>query len=163
MTWGDQTLGDRCGHRGQQPTQLGVTRDGPRSAALRDTWLLILYSAQSRTGSTVSAILSNPCPTRFHCSTMQTPSPRYAFGLPDKKSLNDAFVGKPIASLRTPALVIDRATFAENCARMHQNVTTWGAEFRAHIKTHKVRPQVSGIWLGFLTFTRRPWRAPNFS
>ena len=71
---------------------------------------------------------------------MQTLSPRYLSSLPDKKALNDAFVGKPIASLRTPALVVDRAIFAANCARMHQNVTSWGANFRAHIKTHKVRP-----------------------
>ena len=71
---------------------------------------------------------------------MQTLSSRYLLNLPDKKTLNDAFVGKPIGFLRTPALVIDKATFAANCTRMHQNVTSWGADFRAHIKTHKVRP-----------------------
>jgi D-serine deaminase-like pyridoxal phosphate-dependent protein len=41
--------------------------------------------------------------------------------------------------LRTPAFIIDRAVFAKNCARMHANAKEWGAAFRAHIKTHKVR------------------------
>ncbi|EGN92534.1 hypothetical protein SERLA73DRAFT_172763 [Serpula lacrymans var. lacrymans S7.3] len=34
-------------------------------------------------------------------------------------------------------MVVDRAIFADNCARMHQNARDWGANFRAHLKTHK--------------------------
>jgi D-serine ammonia-lyase len=49
-----------------------------------------------------------------------------------------AFKGKPIDSLRTPYIVIDRAIFAENCAKMHQRAKEWGTNFRAHLKTHKV-------------------------
>lgn len=78
-------------------------------------------------------------------------SPRYISGSPDKKALSDAFVGRPVASLRTPALVVDRAIFAADCALMHQNVISWGADFRAHIKTHKVHPQVGSVWPSFLT------------
>jgi len=58
-------------------------------------------------------------------------------GQPDKQSLKDEFVGRPIDSLPTPAMVIDRATFAKNCAKMHQNAKDFGASFRAHLKTHK--------------------------
>lgn len=72
-------------------------------------------------------------------------STRYLSSSPDKKALNCAFVGKPIASLRTPAFVIDRAIFSANCARMHQNVASWGADFRAHIKTHKVRRHMETV------------------
>ena len=90
--------------------------------------------------------------TCLHHSAMRTLSTRYLLGLPDKKALNGAFVGKPVAILRTPALVIDKATFAANCARMHQNVTSWGADFRAHIKTHKVRPLVGCVRPDYLTF-----------
>jgi len=39
--------------------------------------------------------------------------------------------------LRTPALVIDRARFASNCARVTKNAEEWGAVLRAHLKTHK--------------------------
>jgi len=34
-------------------------------------------------------------------------------------------------------MVIDRATFATNCALMHDRATHLGALFRAHVKTHK--------------------------
>lgn len=85
---------------------------------------------------------------------MQTSSPRNLFGSPDRKALSDAFVGKPIASLRTPALVVDRATFAANCARMHRNVTSWGADFRAHIKSHKVRLCVSSVQLELIALSK---------
>lgn len=54
-----------------------------------------------------------------------------------KDELVKAFAGKSIESLRTPALVIDRSLFAQNCVRMHQKAAEWGAGFRAHLKTHK--------------------------
>ena len=60
-------------------------------------------------------------------------------GLVQKDELVKAFVGKSIESLRTPALVIDRSLFAQNCVRMHQKAIEWGAGFRAHLKTHKAR------------------------
>ncbi|KAF8898779.1 putative serine dehydratase domain-containing protein [Infundibulicybe gibba] len=66
----------------------------------------------------------------------QTYTYQYA-GRPSKEALRQAFVGKSLDDLRTPALVIDRKLFALNCARMHNNAKTWGAEFRAHLKTHK--------------------------
>lgn len=106
--------------------------------ALRDTWLSKYLLA-----GILSQALVLVC---FHRSAgMQTLSPRYLSGSPEKQALTDAFVGKPIASLRTPAFVVDRAIFAANCARMHQNVASWGADFRAHIKTHKVYSCVESV------------------
>ncbi|KZT30548.1 hypothetical protein NEOLEDRAFT_1082625 [Neolentinus lepideus HHB14362 ss-1] len=67
----------------------------------------------------------------------QTTTPFDLARLPDKQALVNEFVGKPIKSLRTPAMVIDRAAFADNCARMHQNAKDWGASFRGHVKSHK--------------------------
>ncbi|KAH8100676.1 hypothetical protein BXZ70DRAFT_938277 [Cristinia sonorae] len=67
----------------------------------------------------------------------QTHTPIHLTGGPDKKALVDAFKGQPINALRTPAVVIDRAVFAKNCALMHENAKAWGAQFRAHVKTHK--------------------------
>ncbi|KAH7883552.1 putative serine dehydratase domain-containing protein [Phlebopus sp. FC_14] len=34
-------------------------------------------------------------------------------------------------------MVVDRAAFKDNCTKMHQNAKDWGANFRAHLKTHK--------------------------
>lgn len=58
---------------------------------------------------------------------------------PDKEALLAEFQGKPIQGLRTPAAVIDRSVFAQNCARMHEKAKEWDTDFRAHVKTHKVR------------------------
>ncbi|KAG6336664.1 hypothetical protein ID866_2411 [Astraeus odoratus] len=67
---------------------------------------------------------------------MQTITPRHLFTL-DKDALVMEFVGKPLDVLRTPALIIDRSAFKDNCTKMHQNAKEWGASFRAHLKTHK--------------------------
>ncbi|CAL1695700.1 unnamed protein product [Somion occarium] len=67
----------------------------------------------------------------------QTNTPHRLSGRPDKQALVSEFKGKPIRGLRTPAVVIDRAIFAQNSARMHDNAKQWGASFRAHVKTHK--------------------------
>ncbi|OAX44262.1 hypothetical protein K503DRAFT_765231 [Rhizopogon vinicolor AM-OR11-026] len=56
---------------------------------------------------------------------------------PEKDALVAEFVGKPLNSLRTPAFIVDRAVFAKNCKKMHENARDWGATFRAHLKTHK--------------------------
>ncbi|KAI6047664.1 putative serine dehydratase domain-containing protein [Pisolithus marmoratus] len=67
---------------------------------------------------------------------LQTKTPWHFFSL-DKDALVKEFVGKPLDALRTPALVVDRTAFKENCTKMHQNAKNWGASFRAHLKTHK--------------------------
>ena len=55
-----------------------------------------------------------------------------------KQMAVQSFGNKPLESLRTPAFVVDRAVFARNCATMHKKAQSWGARFRAHVKTHKV-------------------------
>ncbi|KAG9314332.1 ras family-domain-containing protein [Chiua virens] len=69
----------------------------------------------------------------------QTRTPRqFLTGLtPSKDVLAKEFVGKHINELRTPAFVVDRAAFRDNCTKMHQSAKGWGANFRAHLKTHK--------------------------
>lgn len=67
----------------------------------------------------------------------QTRTPHHLVGLPQKSALAATFRGQPLHALRTPAVVIDRAIFAKNCASMHDNAKQWGAAFRAHVKTHK--------------------------
>ncbi|KAI0076068.1 hypothetical protein K474DRAFT_1645622 [Panus rudis PR-1116 ss-1] len=67
----------------------------------------------------------------------QTQTPYDLVERPNKQKLLDAFKGRNIDTLRTPAAVIDRSIFANNCARMHTNAKEWGAGFRAHVKTHK--------------------------
>lgn len=68
----------------------------------------------------------------------QTYTPVAFAAHPAKQNLVHAFRGKPLDALRTPAVIIDRAIFAKNCAQMHDNARAWGAGFRAHVKTHKV-------------------------
>lgn len=68
----------------------------------------------------------------------QTTTPIHLLLGPSKEALRSEFVGKPLDGIRTPALVIDRSLFAQNCTSMHQRAAEWGATFRAHLKTHKV-------------------------
>ncbi|KAF8577870.1 hypothetical protein K439DRAFT_1654968 [Ramaria rubella] len=68
---------------------------------------------------------------------LQTVTPYTFSNLPSKEKLFHEFKGTPLDSLRTPALVIDRALFAKNCAKMHESAKAWKAGFRAHVKTHK--------------------------
>ncbi|KAK7694708.1 hypothetical protein QCA50_001896 [Cerrena zonata] len=70
-------------------------------------------------------------------SPIQTSTPSKLMLTPDKDALLAEFQGKPIQGLRTPAAVIDRSIFAQNCARMHETAKQWDASFRAHVKTHK--------------------------
>ncbi|THH34093.1 hypothetical protein EUX98_g129 [Antrodiella citrinella] len=67
----------------------------------------------------------------------QTHTPVHLANNPNKEALVDEFKGRSVDSLRTPAAVIDRAIFAKNCARMHDNARAWKSKFRAHVKTHK--------------------------
>jgi D-serine ammonia-lyase len=55
-----------------------------------------------------------------------------------KHVILEAFKGKPVSSVRTPALFIDRAIFSRNCTKMQSTVKTWGTRFRVHVKSHKV-------------------------
>ncbi|KAJ7512019.1 hypothetical protein B0H11DRAFT_2151766 [Mycena galericulata] len=67
----------------------------------------------------------------------QTLTPYALANLPSKDALTEKFVGRPLESLRTPAMVIDRSLFQKNCVKMLQNATEWGATLRSHLKTHK--------------------------
>ncbi|KAM5536235.1 hypothetical protein V8D89_010134 [Ganoderma adspersum] len=67
----------------------------------------------------------------------QSRTPYHISGKPEKQDLVDEYKGKNLDALRTPALIIDRAVFARNCAKMHDLAKTLGARFRAHVKSHK--------------------------
>ncbi|TYJ52111.1 hypothetical protein B9479_007291 [Cryptococcus floricola] len=68
---------------------------------------------------------------------MSTNTPLSFYSLPDKGQLQKAFVGKPLSALRTPALIVDRKVFKENCERVTGEANARGMAFRAHVKTHK--------------------------
>jgi len=61
---------------------------------------------------------------------------RYSERIRDE--LVSQYVGSPLRTVRTPAMIIDRSIFARNCAEMHRKCKQWNWKFRAHIKTHKV-------------------------
>ncbi|KAJ2913396.1 hypothetical protein MD484_g7004, partial [Candolleomyces efflorescens] len=54
-----------------------------------------------------------------------------------QERLRKEYVGKTVDELPTPAFVIDRNVFEDNCAAMIKKANEWGAQFRAHLKTHK--------------------------
>ena len=54
-----------------------------------------------------------------------------------KSALMSKYVGKSIEDVKTPAFIIDRSIFESNCAGMIRKAKEWGADFRAHLKTHK--------------------------
>jgi hypothetical protein len=68
----------------------------------------------------------------------QTHTPYHFMTRPSKDALVREFVGRSLDALRTPAMIIDRKVFADNCAAMHAKAKEWGTGFRAHLKTHKV-------------------------
>ncbi|CDK27126.1 unnamed protein product [Kuraishia capsulata CBS 1993] len=55
----------------------------------------------------------------------------------DKSLLLKAYNGKQLSELPTPSFVVDRGIFQKNSNRMLQNARHLGADFRAHVKTHK--------------------------
>lgn len=57
--------------------------------------------------------------------------------LADKQTLVKAYQGKKKSELPTPSLIVDRTIFRDNCNKMLQNAAKLGADFRAHVKTHK--------------------------
>jgi len=59
--------------------------------------------------------------------------------IPSKDEILAEFKGKPVSTVRTPALFLDRAVVKGNCQRMGESAKKWGVKFRAHVKTHKVR------------------------
>ncbi|KAI0801201.1 hypothetical protein C8Q74DRAFT_1240776 [Fomes fomentarius] len=67
----------------------------------------------------------------------QSRTPYHISGKPEKQDLVDEYKGKNLDALRTPALIIDRAVFARNCAKLHELAKALGARFRAHVKSHK--------------------------
>ncbi|KAL1757635.1 putative serine dehydratase domain-containing protein [Schizophyllum commune] len=68
---------------------------------------------------------------------VQTKTPIDLLALPDKERLVAEYGGRGLNEVRTPAFVIDRKVFADNCAKMHTRAKDWDASFRAHLKTHK--------------------------
>lgn len=63
--------------------------------------------------------------------------PNQFFSAPSKEALKKTYVGKHVAELPTPSLLIDRPVFAANCQRMLENAAKLKVDFRCHIKTHK--------------------------
>ncbi|KAM0746362.1 hypothetical protein T439DRAFT_319020 [Meredithblackwellia eburnea MCA 4105] len=67
----------------------------------------------------------------------QTSTPFQETLLPSKAALTAAFVGKKLTDLRTPAAIVDRSLFENNCNIMAEKTEQLGITFRAHVKTHK--------------------------
>ena len=60
------------------------------------------------------------------------------FPCPSKASLQDAFVGKNLRDVPSPAAVLDQAIIKGNCTQMLKACESLGVNFRPHVKTHKV-------------------------
>ena len=58
---------------------------------------------------------------------------------PSLDTLKQAFVGKQLGQAPTPAAIVDRAVVVRNCSQMLKACQTLGVQFRAHVKTHKVK------------------------
>jgi D-serine ammonia-lyase len=58
---------------------------------------------------------------------------------PSEAALKLQFVGKQIADIPAPAVILDAAVVRRNCQLMLDAVAELGVSFRAHVKTHKVR------------------------
>ena len=58
---------------------------------------------------------------------------------PSLDTLKQAFVGKNLSQAPTPVAVVDRAVVVRNCSQMLRACQNLGVQFRAHVKTHKVK------------------------
>lgn len=57
--------------------------------------------------------------------------------LSDASSLKEQFVGKHLAELPTPSILLDRHLIKANCTAMLQICKKLEVGFRAHVKSHK--------------------------
>ena len=60
------------------------------------------------------------------------------FPCPSQAILHDAFVGKHLGDVPTPAAILDQAIIKDNCNQMLRACQSLGVKFRPHVKTHKV-------------------------
>ena len=58
--------------------------------------------------------------------------------LPSQAELRQAFIGKTLRNVPTPAAVLDRAVVQRNCLQMLKACEALQVGFRPHVKTHKV-------------------------
>ncbi|KAH7095335.1 putative serine dehydratase domain-containing protein [Paraphoma chrysanthemicola] len=59
------------------------------------------------------------------------------YPLSSPSTLKSHFLHRPISSLPTPALILDRSKLVKNCNAMLQVCQKLGVGFRAHVKSHK--------------------------
>ncbi|KAG0684182.1 hypothetical protein C6P40_001133 [Pichia californica] len=57
--------------------------------------------------------------------------------LANKEKLLEAFKGKSKSELPTPAIIVNKKIYVDNCEKMLNNSVKLNADFRAHVKTHK--------------------------
>ena len=58
--------------------------------------------------------------------------------LPTHAALHEAFIGKNLKDVPTPAAVLDKAVVQRNCLQMLRACKILELGFRPHVKTHKV-------------------------
>ena len=58
--------------------------------------------------------------------------------LPPHAALHEAFIGKNLRDVPTPAAVLDKAVVQRNCLQMLKACEALQCGFRPHVKTHKV-------------------------
>ena len=63
-----------------------------------------------------------------------------------KEALQARYVGQSLYNTPTPALVLDLAKVEANCNLMLDAAQSLKLQWRAHIKTHKVRSLVLSFW-----------------
>jgi len=81
--------------------------------------------------------------------TTSTVTPLSLLSSNDKSTLCDAYIGKPLSSLRTPALIVDRTRFKANCERVTAEAKRRGMKFRAHVKSQSTFLPMT-VWSEFL-------------
>ncbi len=64
--------------------------------------------------------------------------PQNLLPLPSQANLRQAFVGRNLQDVPTPAAVVDIAVVERNCNQLLKACEALHLEFRPHVKTHKV-------------------------
>ncbi|EKD02606.1 hypothetical protein A1Q2_03032 [Trichosporon asahii var. asahii CBS 8904] len=112
------------------PEEVNKTVQEAFNASVR--WVIALHSFPKSPISPPFLILSSKS---SRMSAKSTFTPFELLRLPSKSALVEEFQGRKLDELRTPALILNRTAFAENCSHVAKAVEALGLEFRMHVKS----------------------------
>lgn len=77
------------------------------------------------------------------------------YQIPSNAALKAQYVGQRLEDIQAPAAIIDLAIVKKNCQLMLEAADSLKVQFRAHVKTHKVCPDILKLYIKNMWFGRK--------